>query len=630
MHLPDATGEDSPMVWWEEENSESEIQVGDWEAGIAADHVSVNSENASATENSSDPLDFPPLPNPLKALPDSLPELLVISRKAGATLDHVTSWRAVTKFAHTHWLADAPTNSPDVIGEFHALRHAVADQLELVEEATAARAEWLRWATEANIRPAILHARSYGAFAEAEAFIDANPGDAITGRRPEDSEIPELISLTKDIVATTPQPGEAYYYLVSAAVAGAAASLARRAEIAGQLSEWSARWAPKRSSFDDRKLLEAQLAHSRGELRRAARIAASVAAAPQSEPVTTTIEARQFLAFLSLEAGEEAEAIRQLRPIVQAGLDAGLTVAVLRSVRLLCALLNAHGDFAESAEFARRALASAEGMPVNPITMDIQLVLARSLLDADEVDEALRFAEPVAHWSAFTADEERTDAAFSIASTAAGLGNNPAGRQSCSSSTASTLNATAIPRALPRPTVRLRVLSFMSLTWSFPKRAPNSPPRSSLRTLPPPLTTRSARLRTFCCVLRSSSPTTGHSPTGTTMPPTSSTPLAATLWPSTMWKPPRRATCSPAMARKPPARCWRGFATVSTRVIPTEPPPMLGASKSFCPATCGKAILFSMPLTSSSFSRLTTNTSAPPTSVLAVTQSRVLGHDYFW
>lgn len=428
------------MAWWEEDHSESGIQAGDGTvsseivgsadaspdaADIDADYTSVNPENMSATEDASAPLVFPPLPTPLKALPDSLPELLAISRKAGATLDHVTSWRAVTKFAHTHWLADAPTNSPDIIGEFHALRHAVADQLELVEEAAAARAEWLRWATEANIRPAILHARSYGAFAEAEAFIDANPGDAITGRRPEDSEIPELISLTKEIVATTPQPGEAYYYLVSAAVAGAAASLARRAEIAGRLSEWSARWAPKRSSFDDRKLLEAQLAHSRGELRKAARIAASVAAAPQSEPVTTTIEARQFLAFLSLEADEEAEAIRQLRPIVQAGLDAELTVAVLRSVRLLCALLNAHGDFAESAEIARRALANAEGMPVNPITMDIQLVLARSLLDADEVDEALRFAEPVAHWSAFTADEERTDAAFSIAATAAGLGKNP-------------------------------------------------------------------------------------------------------------------------------------------------------------------------------------------------------------
>lgn len=428
------------MVWWEEENSESEIRadgealssgtVGAHDAGteagsINADNASIDSGYTSAPEESYEPLSFPPLPTPLKKLPDSLPELLVISRTAGATLDHVTSWRAVTTFARTHWLADAPTDSPNVIGEFHALRHAVADQLELVEEAASARAEWLRWATEANIRPAILHARSYGAFAEAEAFIDANPGDAITGRRPEDLEIPELISLTKEIISTTPQPGEAYYYLVSAAVAGAAASLARRAEIAGQLSEWSARWAPKRSSFDDRKLLEAQLAHSRGELRKAARIAAGVAAAPQSEPVTTTIEARQFLAFLSLEAGEEAEAIRQLRPIVQAGLDADLTVAVLRSVRLLCALLNAHGDFAESAEIARRALASAEGMPVNPITMDIQLVLARSLLDAGEIDDALRCAEPVAHWSAFTADEERTDAAFSIAATAAGLGDDP-------------------------------------------------------------------------------------------------------------------------------------------------------------------------------------------------------------
>lgn len=428
------------MVWWEEENSESGIRAdGETlssgtigardaypEAGsINSDYASIDSGYTSAPEDVAEPLSFPPLPTPLKELPDSLTELLAVSRTAGATLDHVTSWRAVTTFARTHWLADAPTDSPDVIGEFHALRHAVADQLELVEEAAAARAEWLRWATEANIRPAILHARSYGAFAEAEAFIDANPGDAITGRRPEDSEIPELISLTKEIITTTPQPGEAYYYLVSAAVAGAAASLARRAEIAGQLSEWSARWAPKRSSFDDRKLLQAQLAHSRGELRKAAHIAAAVAAAPQSEPITTTIEARQFLAFLSLKAGEEAEAIRQLRPIVQAGLDADLTVAVLRSVRLLCALLNAHGEFAESAEIARRALTSAEGMPVNPITMDIQLVLARSLLDADEIDEALRFAEPVAHWSAFTADEERTDAAFSIAATAAGLGNNP-------------------------------------------------------------------------------------------------------------------------------------------------------------------------------------------------------------
>lgn len=412
------------MAWWENDGS---IDAGTSQSNFGDSSLTESSLDSATTLDSSETTDtiaFPPLPD-LPKLPDSLPELLAVSRKAGNTLAHVTSWRAVTAFARNHWLSAAPADSTDLIGEYHALRHAVADQLELVDEAKAERAAWLKWAMEANIHPAILHARSYGAFAEAEAFIDAHPGDAITGQRPDDSEVPELVSLTAEIVAITPKPGEAYYYLLSAAVTGAAASLARRADLAGQLSEWSARWAPKRSGNDDRKLLQAQLAHSRGELRKAARIAADVAAAPQSEPVTTTIEARQFLAFLSLEAGEEEEAIRQLRPIVRAGLGAGLTVAILRSARLLCALLNAHGHFGEAADIARHALERAEGMPANPISMDIQLILARSLLDTNDIEEALRFAEPVAHWSAFTSDEERTDAAFSIAAAAAGLSNKP-------------------------------------------------------------------------------------------------------------------------------------------------------------------------------------------------------------
>lgn len=431
MHLAAATGQDSAMAWWEIDES-IDVSLSRPEgtsgtsssAGTSGTSGASGTESAAASDSETGAIVFPPLPD-LAPLPESLPELLAVSRKAGMTLQHVTSWRAVTAFARHHWLADAPADATDLIGEYHALRHAVADQLELVDEAKAERAAWLQWAKATGVHSAILHARSYGAFAEAEAFIDANPGDAITGRRPEDAEIPELVSLADEILATTPKQGEAYYYLVSAAVTGAAASLARRADIAGKLSQWSARWAPKRSGLDDRKLLEAQLAHGQGELRKAARIAAGVAEAPQSEPVTTTIEARQFLAFLSLEAGEEDEAIRQLRPIVQAGLDAGLTVAVLRSTRLLCALLNAHGHFAEAAEIARHALERAEGMPVNPISMDIQLILARSLLDADAIEDALRYAEPVAHWSTFTSDEERTDAAFSIAAASAGLANDP-------------------------------------------------------------------------------------------------------------------------------------------------------------------------------------------------------------
>nr|WP_120492220.1 hypothetical protein [Corynebacterium lactis] len=367
--------------------------------------------------------------SPVRAVPNSLTELLQFSRTAGASLDHVSSWQAVSAFARNFWLTDAPhpeaTDSSD-IGEFYALRHAVADQLELVEEAAAARAEWLAWAEAAGIYPAVLHARSYGAFAEAERFIDAHPGDIITGARPADADVPELVALADDIVAVEPEPGRAYHYVLSAAVAGAAASLARRPDIAQRLSEWTARWAPRKSGHDDRKLLAAQLAHGRGELRAAARIAAEVAEAPQSEPVTTTIEARQFLAYLSLEAGEEEEAVRQLRPIVTAGLDLDLTVGVLRSVRLLTALLNSAGDFEEAARIALRALDATESMPLCPMRMDIQLIAARSFLDLDDPAKALRFAEPVAHWSTLTDDEERTDAAFSIAATAAAMAGDDA------------------------------------------------------------------------------------------------------------------------------------------------------------------------------------------------------------
>ncbi len=401
-------------------------------------------EETYSTDSEPQPLS-PRLPHqPPLTPPRELPALLEFSRDAGARLDHVSSWRAVTTFAREHWLTDTPTlpvatattdpaAAPDAtnpathlpLGEFFALRHAVADQLELVEEASQARQQWLEWAYESGIAAAIFHARSYVAFAEAEAYLNSHPGDVLTGPRPEDQEIPELVALTGDLVASQPTPDQAYQFLLAAAVAGSAATLARRADLAEQLTQWSLRWAPSRRGEDDRKLMAAQWAHGRGELREAARLAAEVVAAPQSEPVTTTIEARQFLAFLSLEAGAEAEAIRQLEPVVAAGMELDLTVAVLRSVRLLTALLNANQQFARAAEIAARALEHAAGMPLNPLVMDIQLILARSLLDIEDAAQALRWAEPVAQWSTFTEDEERTDAAFSIAATAAAMLDQP-------------------------------------------------------------------------------------------------------------------------------------------------------------------------------------------------------------
>ena len=350
------------------------------------------------------------------AVPAELPALVEFSRASARSLDHVSSWRAVTAYARDHWLDDADGVPEELIGEFHALRHAAADQLELADEAEEARKEWLDWAIRTNRPAAAFHARSFGAFAEAEKFIDAHPA----GGRPADAQVPELASLTRDILDLRPSGPEAYQFALSAAVAGASASLARRPDLAEALSRWSAEYAPPRTGDDDRRLLQAQVAHGRGDLVGSAKMCAAVAESPASEPVTSTIEARQMLSHLSLEAEEPAEAVRQLLPVVAVGLEYDLVVGTLRSARLLSALLNSDGEFARAAELAAAALEAASGMPVNALVMDLRLILARSLLDSGDDEAALAHAVPVAQWSSLTSDEERTDAAFSIAATAAG------------------------------------------------------------------------------------------------------------------------------------------------------------------------------------------------------------------
>lgn len=425
------------MTWWEELGEETDRGsdaadpvVGDpgstdpWAAFREAGAARESARNAADAAPAIPPRmpAFPPQP-----VPQELPELLAFSRHAGRNLDHVSSWRAVSAFARDHWLstaadlaewpeyADGTGRMADLVGEYHALRHAAADQLELPDEAAEARRDWLDWAIRENRPAAALHARAFGAFADAERWVDAHPFPL----RPADHDVPEIVSVTRDILDLRLTGQDAYRYSLSAAITAASASMARRPDLAGALARWTAKHAPRRSSDDDRRLLEAQIAHGRGDLAGAARICAEVAEDPRSEPVTSTIEARQVLAHLSLEADEEAEAIRQLRPVVEAGLALDLTVATLRSVRMLTALLNARGDFAEAAGIARQALAHASGMPVNPLVMDIRLILARSLLDSGDDRRALSHAVPVAQWSTFTDDEERTAAAFTIASSAA-------------------------------------------------------------------------------------------------------------------------------------------------------------------------------------------------------------------
>lgn len=395
------------MLWWDEDEEAADAAAADASADPAAG-------GDPAAGDAAPPAPRMPTWAPRPA-PAELAALLAFSRHAARNLDHVASWRAVSAFARDHWLADPAGLDVDLLGEFHALRHAAADQLGLVDEAAEARRAWLDWAV-ANDRPAaVLHARAFAAFAEAEDYADRVPAPAA----PADSEIPELAAAARGILDRRPEGRDDYQVGLAATIVGAAATLCRRADLAAALADWARRHAPRAAAGDDRALLEAQIAHSRGDLAAAARLAAAVAEDPRGEPVTATVEARQMLAWLSLEAGHEDEAIRQLRTVAATCLALDFTVAGLRSARLLTALLNGRGDYPAARALATDMLRHTRGMPVNPLTMDLELILARSLFDAGEYAEAGLRATPVAQWSTMTADEERTDAAYTIAAAAA-------------------------------------------------------------------------------------------------------------------------------------------------------------------------------------------------------------------
>ena len=50
---------------------------------------------------------------PPPAVPADLPGLVAFSRQSARSLDHVSSWRAVTAYARDHWLDDDPAEVPE-------------------------------------------------------------------------------------------------------------------------------------------------------------------------------------------------------------------------------------------------------------------------------------------------------------------------------------------------------------------------------------------------------------------------------------------------------------------------------------------------------------------------------------
>ncbi len=361
----------------------------------------------------------------------TLAELLTVSRDAARSLNHIRSWQAVTAFAYS-WF-DVPDTSevdrltvladlPEALhGEYFALQHAVSDQLDLPNLAEYWLHQWRRWGENTNRHDVVLHARAFQAFAEVDSLVGIDAGRVVTN-----DDIPLLIDLVADILATTvtetttePLSETRYRYSLSAAVAGAAATLAGRQDLSEQLAQWSRRYAPSPHTRDDQRLMTAQLARLAGDNSRAARIANDVANAPAGDAVTTTIEARGFIATLSMLGDHDKEAIRQLRAITELGLVHHTVIGTARQMRNFLALLVANGHFEEAHQWVPKIVAAVKPLPDNPITLDVVLLEARLDWIEERFDRAYEKAIAVARKSARTDDVERSTVAYELAIAAA-------------------------------------------------------------------------------------------------------------------------------------------------------------------------------------------------------------------
>lgn len=98
----------------------------------------------------------------------------------------------------------------------------------------------------------------------------------------------------------------------------------------------------------------------------------------------------------------------------------GAPVMALERAELACRMLSSLGREGEAWSLASRMVTATEGIPVCPALLNIRAMLAQAAFVAGLHQEAWDNACPIAEWSEFTPDVQRTNACYTIA-TFAGL-----------------------------------------------------------------------------------------------------------------------------------------------------------------------------------------------------------------
>lgn len=366
----------------------------------------------------------------------SLVDLLQASVAATSVGDHATSWRLTSQFGTLYWLSDPDTDLPadtpaHLRTEFHVLRAAVSDRLELHEEAAEAVFEWRHLARDNDDHASAVLANSalclvamvvesdgvdLAALPPAARLLEDLQG-AIMSFRP----TPEGPTVAADPTVTGDSlPRHQATCLSLAAMGGltCATSLAtpETAPLRPVFRALADRFTVGTVSPGDRELTRAQQLHADGEIDAAVAVATGMLA---SEAPTTRYEAHDLLGYFALTADDNDSVLEHWRQCAEIALELGAPLEGMHRAEQACQLLNAEGDYATAYDLAVRVDEAAAGAPVSPAVLNLRAVRARAAIGIGNLDEGLSLAVATADWSMFTPDSERTLACLTMACVAA-------------------------------------------------------------------------------------------------------------------------------------------------------------------------------------------------------------------
>ncbi|AHW64353.1 Hypothetical protein CGLY_09540 [Corynebacterium glyciniphilum AJ 3170] len=369
----------------------------------------------------------------------SLVDLLQASVAATSVGDHATSWRLTSQFGTQHWLSDPDTDLPadtpmHLRTEFHVLRAAVSDRLELHEEAAEAVFEWRHLARDNDDHASAVLANS--ALCLVAMVVESDGVDLVT--------LPPAAHLLEDLqgaimsfrptpegptVATDPTitghslPRHQATCLSLAAMGGltCATSLAtpETAPLRPVFRALADRFTVGSVSPGDRELTRAQQLHADGDITAAVTVATGMLA---SESPTTRYEAHDLLGYFALtsdDSDSHATVLEHWRQCAEIALELGAPLEGMHRAEQACQLLNAEGDYAAAYDLAVRVDEAAAGAPISPALLNLRAVRARAAIGVGNLDEGLSLAVATADWSLFTPDSERTLACLTMACVAA-------------------------------------------------------------------------------------------------------------------------------------------------------------------------------------------------------------------